>query len=180
MCTSILEAKQQYYANKLANANTKMVFQTVNSLLNNQEKPLPAHNDPKDLGNKFAQFFKNKISKIREELETNLAKVDHASNFVDSCPVNCKPLAKFQQMTQDQVQKVIGKTSNASCSLDPQPTWLMKQCLDLQLSAVTDIVNTSLQEGNFPTEAHKAIVTPLLKKSSLDREELKNIVLSAI
>ena len=77
-------------------------------------------------------------------------------------------------MTQDQVQKVIGKTSNASCSLDPQPTWLMKQYLDLQLSAVTDIVNTSLQEGNFPTEAHKAIVTPLLKKSSLDREELKN------
>ena len=50
----------------------------------------------------------------------------------------------------------------------------MKQYLDLQLSAVTDIVNTSLQEGNFPTEAHKAIVTPLLKKSSLDREELKN------
>ena len=129
MCTSILEAKQQYYANKLANANIKMVFQTVNSLLNNQEKPLPAHNDPKDLGNKFAQFFKNKISKIREELETNLAKVDHASNFVDSCPVNCKPLAKFQQMTQDQVQKVIGKTSNASCSLDPQPTWLMNSIL---------------------------------------------------
>ena len=74
-------------------------------------------------------------------------------------------------MTQDQVQKVIGQTSNASCSLDPQPTWLMKQYLDLQLSAVTDIVNTSLQEGNFPTEAHKAIVTSLLKKSSLDREE---------
>ena len=43
VCTSILEAKQQYYANKLANANTKMVFQTVTSLLNNQEKPLPAH-----------------------------------------------------------------------------------------------------------------------------------------
>ena len=40
VCTSILEAKQQYYANKLANANTKMVFQTVNSLLNNQEKNL--------------------------------------------------------------------------------------------------------------------------------------------
>ena len=50
----------------------------------------------------------------------------------------------------------------------------MKEYLDLQLPAVTDIVNTSLQAGNFPTEAHKAIVIPLLKKSSLDREELKN------
>ena len=72
-----------------------MVFQTVNSLLNNQEQLLPAHNDPKDLGTKFAPFFKNKISKIHEELEINLAKVDHTSNFVDSCPVNCKPPCKI-------------------------------------------------------------------------------------
>ena len=41
VCTSILEAKWQYYADK-KNVNTKMVFQTVNFLLNNYEKPLPA------------------------------------------------------------------------------------------------------------------------------------------
>jgi len=77
-------------------------------------------------------------------------------------------------MAKEEVHNVISGASNASCILDPQPTWLMKDYLDINLPALTSIVNASLQTGVFPRAAHKAIVTPLLKKPSLDKDEFKN------
>ena len=58
--------------------------------------------------------------------------------------------------------------------LDPIPTWLGKQHIDVLLPTLCRIINTSLQSGVFPDELHRAIVTPVLKKVSLDRNELKN------
>ena len=42
------------------------------------------------------------------------------------------------------------------------------------LPALTRIVNLSLQSGIFPADAHQAIVTPIIKKPSLDKEDLKS------
>ena len=39
---------------------------------------------------------------------------------------------------------------------------------------ITCIVNSSLSTGIFPSGAHSAIIKPLLKKASLDKNELKN------
>ena len=39
---------------------------------------------------------------------------------------------------------------------------------------VTSIVNKSLSQSIMPTSLKHAVVTPLLKKSSLDKENLKN------
>jgi hypothetical protein len=39
---------------------------------------------------------------------------------------------------------------------------------------ITNIVNLSLKEGVFPGQFKSAIVTPLLKKSTLDKDNLKN------
>ena len=57
-----------------------------------------------------------------------------------------------------------------SCSLDPIPTFLLKDCLDILLSSITKLVNYSLIEGSFPI----FFVTPLIKKASLPRDDLKN------
>ena len=60
------------------------------------------------------------------------------------------------------------------CSLDPIPTSLFVKCLDHLLSAVTAIINKSLRTGVFPSVFKEAIVIPLLKKTSLDPNNLKN------
>ena len=62
---------------------------------------------------------------------------------------------------------------NKSCALDPMPTWLVKQHIDTLLT-LCGILNTSLQSGVFPDDLHRAIVTPVLKKMTLDHNELKN------
>ena len=74
----------------------------------------------------------------------------------------------FQPVTQDQVRKFIFKSPCKSCSSDPIPTDLLRQCLDLLLPVITDIINMSLSNGSFPDDYKLALVTPLLKKLGLE------------
>ena len=66
------------------------------------------------------------------------------------------------------------KSPTKSCLLDPWPTFLVKECIDILLPSITRLVNCSLSEGVVPDEFKKAIVTPLIKKSSLPPNDLKN------
>jgi len=61
-----------------------------------------------------------------------------------------------------------------SSALDPIPTFLVKEMVDVLLPYVTAVINTSLREGRLPSSHKHAVVTPLLKKPGLDAEELKN------
>ena len=66
------------------------------------------------------------------------------------------------------------KSASKSCELDPIPTFLLKQSMDVVLPVLTDIVNASLTESTVPQSFRQAIVRPLLKKPDLDREVFKN------
>ena len=59
------------------------------------------------------------------------------------------------------------------CS-DPIPTSLLKQCVEPLVNFLTPIINMSLESGEFPSCLKHALVRPLLKKSSLDPEIMKN------
>ena len=66
------------------------------------------------------------------------------------------------------------KSPTKSCFLAPWPTFLVKECIYILLPSITRLVNCSLSEGVVPDEFKKAIVTPLIKKSSLPPNDLKN------
>ena len=50
----------------------------------------------------------------------------------------------------------------------------MKRCIDILLPSIAKLVNLSLQDGVFPEPFKIAIVTPLIKKTSLPKDDLKN------
>ena len=54
------------------------------------------------------------------------------------------------------------------------PTSLVKICLDILIKPITDIGNLSIETNAFPHEFKEAHVKPLLKKSSLPKNHLKN------
>ena len=54
------------------------------------------------------------------------------------------------------------------------PTWFMKQNVNVFVPVITDIINRSLSSGIFPDALKHAIITPLIKKQSLNISELKN------
>jgi len=63
-----------------------------------------------------------------------------------------------------------------SCALDPITTFLLKEMVDVLLPYVTVnvMINSSLRAGRMPSSHKHIVVTPLLKKTGLDAEELKN------
>jgi hypothetical protein len=88
---------------------------------------------------------------------------------------NCDTkLCYFDTVTEDEVKKIINNSPTKSCELDPLPTTLLKDCIDVIVPTVTKIVNQSLSSGIFPSSLKSAIVRPLLKKPSLDHDILKN------
>ena len=54
--------------------------------------------------------------------------------------------------------------------LDLLPATLLKQHFDLLLPIILKIVNLSLESSHFPFSLKTAVLSPLLKKASLDHE----------
>ena len=61
-----------------------------------------------------------------------------------------------------------------SCSLDPWPTFLIREYVDLLTPHVTSMANISLRQGHLPDSHKHAIVSPLLKKPGLDTADMAN------
>ena len=60
-----------------------------------------------------------------------------------------------------------------SSDLDPIPTSLVKDCIDIVVTPIVPIVNLLLSEGCFPSHFKSALVSLLLKKPTLNND-MKN------
>jgi len=54
------------------------------------------------------------------------------------------------------------------------PTFLVREHVDLLLAYMTTMINFSLRQGRQPDSQKHALVTPLLKKTSLDTSNMAN------
>ena len=88
---------------------------------------------------------------------------------------NCvQVLESFANVSEDEVRKIISNLPNKTSPLDPIPTWLLKRCVDTLLPVITSIINNSFRVGSFPLFLHQAVITPLIKKSTLNPDLFKN------
>ena len=154
-------------------SRVSFLLQVVNELLHRKGPALlPAHDSSKDLADKFCTFFTEKITSIRSQLDSiNLT--DRHTNLSPTTSSLGEGLSKFTLMTDEEKFKIIKNSTTKSCSLDPLPTWLLKKT-DTLLPTITQIINKSLASGTFPTSFKSALVRPLLKKTNLDTEVLRN------
>ena len=77
-------------------------------------------------------------------------------------------------MSEQYVKAIILKAPKKFCDLDPILTSLFFKCVDDLIPSITSVINKSLIDGPVPTCFKPAIVTLLLKKPTLDHNELKN------
>ena len=82
----------------------------------------------------------------------------------------------FQQVTVENITKMIMSSPSKSCKLDPLPTWLLKvpEVLKTLAPIITQVVNISLSTGIVPSALKSAYIQPTLKKQGLDLEDKKN------
>ena len=171
-CNCLANKEKTVYCRKLIYANShdsKKLWRELHKVLHRSHSTtLPTCESSKSLADHFATFFSNKIMKIRESFSSS-----------ESCdmvhpPFDPPKLTVFTQVTQNEIGKIINKSPTKSCLLDPLPTFLIKECIDILLPSITKLVNCSLRERLVPDGFKKAVVTPLIKKASLPVEDLKN------
>ena len=155
--------KFQELNNKISECgrDTKKLFNLVNNITGRVEtNPLPTDKSEETLTKEFANFFLSKILKIRNELrECN-----------PYCPksLDIPQFSSFRYMHEDEVASIIRSMPSKSCETDCIPTNLLKQILPKIITALTNVVNLSLETGQFAVHWKTAIVRPLLKKQGLD------------
>lgn len=107
--------------------------------------------------------------KIRDDLESCELDLEARERVPDDPAIDDDKLFEsFHLLTDDEINSLVMKSSKRTCSLDPMPTSLIIDCLDVLLPVIKSIVNTSLSIGQFPDLWKEALVIPLLKKIGLD------------
>ena len=175
----IRKAKAEHYKKKIeeCEGDQKKLYQIVDDLMG-REQPNILPTAPSDLAlaEKFNSFFTSKIAMLRDslnELESTVG--DMSIGDIESLHRKWSTsLDVFRPTNDEEVATVIKKSSKASCSLDPIPTPLLKEVLPHVCPLITAIINISFSTGVFPTSLKTAIVQPLIKKATLDKEILKN------
>ena len=61
-----------------------------------------------------------------------------------------------------------------TCSLDPIPTFFLKEIVEALLPSITLLVNGSLAQATLPKTQKSSIITPILKKMNLDPNDMSH------
>ena len=160
--------ENMYWTNRIAHESGKpsKLWKSLSKILR-RDKDSNCKSAPTTLSaEEFLKFFENKVAGVR------------ASTAGKPPPTTSNPtqssFVTFRNLSADEVRKIILDSPTKSCALDPIPTFLLKESIEVLLPFITAMCNASLDEGHLPISQRHAIVTPLLKKPSLDAGELKN------
>jgi hypothetical protein len=147
--------------------DSKKLFNVVNQLTGKKKQTtLPDTTSNESLSEEFANFFLSKITDIRQELDQH---DPYAPN--NSCGTS---FTQFKEVSQETIHKLLIAAKPASCDLDPLPSNIVKEFADIFSPVFTRIVNMSLAGSTFTEQWKDAIIIPLIKKISLDKNVLSH------
>jgi len=174
LCNRLMsKAKSDYYTQVVRDnsSDQRSLWRALNHVLHRSPpRSLPEFCSIGQLATRFGSFFKDKITAIRTAFPNTPMSDDTVSHDILITP----SLSTFCPATEDEIRRLVMAAPNKSCNLDPIPTPLLKTCIDVLLTTITSLVNKTLAEGVFPSTFKNAHVTPLLKKASLCKEDMKN------
>jgi hypothetical protein len=157
------DTRKTFYSNLIDKSagDSRKLFQTVNSLSKERlVEEIPENRDPSILGNEFGEFFCKKIDLVN-------SKIDEICINPPDVPFHLPEvkLDEFSSVSEDEVRRIILKSSNASSRLDPIPTSLVELCCHELAPIIAEIINLSFLEGIVPDHWKIALVLPILKDS---------------
>ena len=171
-CNALVNRDKSDYYNKVISDNShdsrklrRELHKTLNKV---SDATLPSHESQKSLADQFASYFSNKIKNIRD----NFGSIGTENDIHP--PSDPPKINVFRQVSEEAFDKIIKTSPTKSCLLDPLPTFLIKECIDILLPSLTKLVNCSLMEGCVPDAFKSAVVTPVIKKPNLPSNDFKN------
>jgi len=94
-----------------------------------------------------------------------------ASALASSCG---EQVTAFREYAMDEVRRVLNRSAPKTCMLDPIPTDVPLEFINVILSYITSTCNASMRYGNLPISQKAAIIAPILKKRGLDVNDVKS------
>ena len=160
----INDEKKKYIEDQISSSNnSKQLHFVLNNLTcKNNKVILPSDTPLQMLPDKFNSFFIDKISIIRNALDSV-----NTTQPVDIVTFSGSPLQSFSSVTCDQVKNIIIKSKKSFCELDSLPGDIFMHCIDTLLPFMTSILNDSLNGGIFPVDLKIPLLLPLLKSQVL-------------
>uniref|UniRef100_A0A8C5QNF8 Reverse transcriptase domain-containing protein n=1 Tax=Leptobrachium leishanense TaxID=445787 RepID=A0A8C5QNF8_9ANUR len=160
-------AKQSFFSSLIStlSSNPKRLWSTFNTLLHPPAPPPSAAFSAQDL----ADYFLSKTLTIRSNIPTQDSYLPPPLPQVPSAT-----LCRFLPATEEEVNSLLSSSHLTTCPLDPIPSHLIPPLSSSLTPALTHIFNLSLSTGSFPSTFKHALVTPLLKKPSLDPNSPSN------
>ena len=108
----------------------------MNKVLHKSQTVLPNNiNSGKDMAHCFNNFFCQKILNIHRGFHSSTLSQDKPL-VEESC---IAMMDTFEPFTETDIRQLLKKSSNAFCAVAPRPTWLVKHCLDVLISPITNI-----------------------------------------
>jgi len=120
----------------------------------------------KHLCRTFADFFVS--NQLKLAISDKITLLIRIPNFHDP-PHSGLPLNQLPAVTNAEVLKILNSSPAKSSPADYVPPSLIKACPGIFDELIAKLANLSSFEGCFPTSFKHAVVTPLLKKPSLDK-----------
>ena len=129
------------------------LWKSINSLLGRGRSPISDCLSATD----FQEFFHQKHSSFVTENRTlgspTFTIAPHDVLFSEFC-----------QVPPSVIASTVMSLPNKQSSLDMMPTRILKECIDLLSPFLSEVVNRSFLQGEFPKRLSIACVTPILKK----------------
>ena len=165
------QSKKEFYNNLIQekSKNPKQLWNTINKIMHKKVEPtLPDYTSIPDLADNFSKFVHDNIEAIRTSLNARTGYTPVKP------PYEAPAFSSFAPVNAQNIEKLIRASKNKTCDLDPLPTHILKDCLDVLITTITCLVNYSLHEGSVPDGFKLAHVIPLLKKPTLDKNIQNN------
>ena len=159
----VYEAKRNSFWSKKINensANSKKLWHSLNAVLGRcgkTKQPMTGLSS-----DDFLQFFNKKTDDVA--LSTARAPRPVITQTATTS------FSSYAVLGFEDVTRLIKQ-----CALDPAPTWLIKENCVTLAPFFEYFINRSLDEGYLPQSQKSALVSPLVKKPSLDKTDLKVI-----
>ena len=150
--------------------NMKSMYRVANDLMcRKQSRTLPDHHCSDEvMADRFPEHFSDKITSIRQ-------RVNQPSDAQPTRPAidnECgHTLSEFSPATTAATYRLVQTCPSKHCSLDILPTSLLKANVNVIAPTLTRIINLSLESATVPADMESSLITPVLKKTSLDSNE---------
>jgi len=114
-----------------------------------------------------AKFFMDRLKRIAVEISQRLSASSLQPVWSPVTSAHLPVLQDFEQVTTDEIAKLIRQLPPKSSPMDCLPTFLLKTTVDVMAPALARLVNLSFSMGVFPSSYKLGHVTPILKKPGL-------------